>query len=554
MKREETPPDSEFQKSLHLSTGLAGMVLLLVIQQHIKTYGYVLSRSKSHSTDFLMWIYMCIIAAIWTSLIFLSGWIFDDEQPCVRKRCFRTQCPVLLPFWTTFWECCTRIAFAPWILNVACLWWAMSYMIYHFLRRLGIHQFAMIDPRDSGIDINPLHREFYSVGLRRSHSYVILIIGSITFFTVTGAFISDRFTLSTLSMAAFLIFYHGRPDEFFDAEVPHKSRLDDIRIPLLAHVDQCIVYILPTRQSKFDVRFTSRIDAEYEVLDSNRSMLEPLDLDLKEWSLESCRNAMRKTIRSHIRKIIPGHSADALNHLAKKLYNKEGPALQDNNMIHGENKSSDAIEAEYNARLALNSSLIGRDIVMALLHWESLIFEWRNKLEQPLRESTWLLRRPTYSTDIQPELIHSQVTLGSEGGLEGLKSACQQVYDILSPGGEWTLPQTSTPKKSVVFDQQCLASFKSLENYAETLWRKCWDTDPSTFGALYLWTTVWYLDMGNDQGIQSTPLLPKRNVPNDLTYTTNWRMRWRHTWHTAVVCQLVVIFPTILSSLFRFGG
>ncbi|KAH8890001.1 hypothetical protein GQ53DRAFT_186420 [Thozetella sp. PMI_491] len=91
----------------------------------------------------------------------------------------------------------------------------------------------------------------------------------------------------------------------------------------------------------------------------------------------------------------------------------------------------------------------------------------------------------------------------------------------------------------------------SVKDYAARLWDACWAECPSTFGALYLWTTVWYIDVGNI-GFHTTPLLPKGDPKNWLDdgpdYMTVWRIRWRHRWHTAILCQLVVLLPTMINS------
>src|SRR5204862_8263250 len=57
--------DTEFQKSIHLSTSLAGMILLLILQYHIREHGYKLSRSFIHSTDNLALISMGILSGLW---------------------------------------------------------------------------------------------------------------------------------------------------------------------------------------------------------------------------------------------------------------------------------------------------------------------------------------------------------------------------------------------------------------------------------------------------------------------------------------------------------
>ena len=95
-----------------------------------------------------------------------------------------------------------------------------------------------------------------------------------------------------------------------------------------------------------------------------------------------------------------------------------------------------------------------------------------------------------------------------------------------------------------------LKPFDSVKSYAEGLWEACWAECPSTFGALFLWTTVWYIDVGNI-GFHAQPLVPQGtslySISDGPDYMTVWRMQWRHRWHTAILCQLVVMLPTIIN-------
>lgn len=193
---------------------------------------------------------------------------------------------------------------------------------------------------------------------------------------------------------------------------------------------------------------------------------------------------------------------------------------------------------------------------MALLLWETLIFEHQHLLDDDLQSQIWKFRSCKYSGHLHPE-IHEKADGENNDGLVRLNNAAQRVYDILDPSSRWDLPTGELPSnfESVVFgkDELRKKNITTLEAYAGCLWTKCWQTDPRTFGALCLWTSVWYLDLGNGYRIVTTPLKPTNSFPLDLNYSTNWRMRWRHTWHTVMVCQLVVILPTVISSFFNFG-
>jgi hypothetical protein len=116
--------DTDFQKSVHLSTSLAGMILLLLLQFHIREHGYKLSRSFIHSTDDLAFIGMSIVSGGWLMLIFLSAYIWEDGglNPCREEP--------------GGYQCLARLAFVPWVLVGVFLWWAAYYLAHRLTRIL----------------------------------------------------------------------------------------------------------------------------------------------------------------------------------------------------------------------------------------------------------------------------------------------------------------------------------------------------------------------------------------------------------------------------------
>jgi hypothetical protein len=270
-------------------------------------------------------------------------------------------------------------------------------------------------------------------------------------------------------------------------------------------------------------------------------------------------------------------------------------------------------------------TLIGRDLVLALLLWEYLVFERRWQLQvdcEPMLTvpMVWRLRDSKYSgavfvdngTATQDENSPKPKAMGSSPGLAGFLEAVGEVYrivgvfdeegdediDVLKDGDTGDLEkgcsmrQESVPRKEdtdetkiayrgqektkallkslkidkllkttvVKFsnkesdgnsDEKSEVKFSSFEDYAGKLWDECWAECPSTFGALYLWTTVWYIDVGNI-GFHTTPLVPRGGtggwVDNGPDYATTWRIPWRGLWHATVRCQVVVLLPTLIGS------
>jgi hypothetical protein len=109
-------------------------------------------------------------------------------------------------------------------------------------------------------------------------------------------------------------------------------------------------------------------------------------------------------------------------------------------------------------------------------------------------------------------------------GGEGFKRAVLYVYKILEPPGleeskyesllypvEETDQSWPSPRVSAVTGIAAI----SMDYYVGQLWDHCWKVDPSTFGALYLWTAAWYIDLGNAYNIHIAPPQPS------VEYMTN---------------------------------
>ncbi|KAH8651336.1 hypothetical protein BX600DRAFT_528562 [Xylariales sp. PMI_506] len=256
-------------------------------------------------------------------------------------------------------------------------------------------------------------------------------------------------------------------------------------------------------------------------------------------------------------------------------------------------------------------TIIGRDVALSLLLWECLVFEWRWQLTEDIKkiaDNVWLLRTPKHTgvglTDTfaasgnipLPTALNKNRTKGSAPKLEGFLEAVSEVYRLIgqpqstdngsmgqrTSGNEGDLEMATSRQdeagkltvKNLIRRLEeariqgapilkCNSIIKTLnplvsvEDYAGELWEACWAEFPSTFGALYLWTTVWYIDNGN-VGFHTTPLIPQVNpedwICDGSNYMTAWRIRWRHRWHAAVWCQLLVLLPTMINGFLSMVG
>jgi hypothetical protein len=71
----------------------------------------------------------------------------------------------------------------------------------------------------------------------------------------------------------------------------------------------------------------------------------------------------------------------------------------------------------------------------------------------------------------------------------------------------------------------------TVGEYISRLWDICWATDPSTFGASSLFSTIWYMELGNSFGFRIAPIQPTSNE-GDLT---GWLIDWRHAWFSSLM-------------------
>jgi len=644
----DSEADSDFQKSIHLSVSLASMIVLLVLMSRVRNHGYTLSRSPVHSTDSEMFIAMGLISFVWTAFILFSSWVFEDEnsRPC-REDPHSA-------------KCAARLGFAPWILDGVFLWRFIHSLMHeiscsHHGKCASSYLKRLFRPRtDSGCSD-------YDLSLAKIQktwtswietTIVFAIIAAPISWTIYGAIKTELFTLGMLTIAALVILFHGLSAHGHYLTPPHRYYMDEIRVPLLTPVESGIVYVLPSRKYGFDAIYSPRLDAEQAILEKQRHLFEPMDIVRKEWSLDKCRAAVREVVMSRVRSVkgdgdmtralgwwlyYEGKNEEVLpiNCTARRYFGAQAPKkflgkilchpwmglFRHLILVFGRNipwsndwvKIVDRLDwtkfrlkSRRCKRREKRQSLIGRDVVLALLQWEYIVFERRWQLEDDIRHAVWRLREPKYTAaGAADQLVEGMKTMGSAGGMKGFQEAAGEVYRILGDldpdektenelgsfssstlensmleingvmeamkgtwkkrRGESIAFETKEIKWGLEGDFTIVKGWKKFRDfegpaeYAAALWDKCWDQCPSTFGALFLWTTVWYIDIGNSfEGFHSTPLIPAESTRGFFRDGSRdksvWRMSWRHTWHTAIICQLVVMLPTLISTVFAIIG
>lgn len=349
------------------------------------------------------------------------------------------------------------------------------------------------------------------------------------FWAAAGALETQFFVLGMLTVTYIVLFaiilLTSYENLDYDNKNTHLYAMDDIRVPLISTGDTGMAYVLPSltyswmayilppccdkwayHYSGFNPVLNYNLGFEQDLLDSKKQFFEPMDR--QEWSLRACTasvNVIVTTLMKHTE-----HDRRSIRNLASWLY---GHGAKPNVAL--------PMLPRTNGVLRPNYTLLGRDVVLALLLWEHLVFERRWQLDDQLRDHVWLLREQKYSgaglndspngNTAMDGITTAKGDPATSGSLNGFLEAVSQVYRILATAN--TDLSSRQPSEVInciryldsdnskiplpAFVVSTLNPVQSVQGYTEGLWKACWAEYPSTFRALYLWTTVWYIDMGN---------------------------------------------------------
>jgi len=470
-----------------------------------------------------MWYLLGFSAAIWTTFVFLSAYVYQDK-PCMTSD---------------KWACWGRLAYVPWILITVFLFWLGGLVYFAWTKKPQLGQSKRRGP------------DFVTHSL----AYFPIVVLAPVLLTTIGAFKDGQYTISLLNAAGVIIFLYG----VRESNVYRDSRLiynaDCIRIPLAADFDPGTVYILPSANYGFDAIFSRRIESEHLALDEFKKDLEqlnPTDNHGEPW-IRKCCSGMRSVIIKH-NKNVPQLRLDELNYLARWLCCMHQTQPQ-----------------PIRCRRIPGGNLINRELIMALLHCESLVHGMYWRLDPEVQEEIQKLRPGKYSEpekkwkesrrestvtflskassagagslgmsvdDKAKEPVVNVVEVKSQDGEEGFLAAAKRVYDIFGEEGfDLKTFTKDLPTKSIAVPHP-------IDNYVGKLWDKCYAVDPSTFGALYLWASVWEMDMGYSNGYHIAPF----ESDTRHYYLSSWLISWRGIWFMSILSQGLTMLPTILSS------
>ncbi|KAI0454235.1 hypothetical protein F5B21DRAFT_245692 [Xylaria acuta] len=322
--------------------------------------------------------------------------------------------------------------------------------------------------------------------------------------------------------ALVIFFFDGVPRHPYN-DTTHSYSDEVLRIVLPTSHHEGTVYQLPSSNGGFDAIWSPKIANEHLEAD-NEIMVLFQHMRSGRWMPSEPLERLRKTMARFRQRVIlsPAHA----QLLADWIY-------VDKARLKGKARSISCARAP-------GVHLIGRDLMYALCHAEYLVFVSQKALDEETRSKLGQLRLGSRTgASVEKGLDH---TIGYLPGLEGYREAATYVYSVFDIPVEEEALNFSHPPPS--FSVALGKSPVSIDEYASELWELSKEHCESTFTALYFFTTVWFMELGNVDGFHIFPLRC-RNTDGDLV---SQEMMWRQIWYSSCVAQVVTVSPILFGA------
>ena len=317
------------------------------------------------------------------------------------------------------------------------------------------------------------------------------------------------------------------------AAAPHRYADDALRIALPTTHSEGTMYVLPGPDRGFDAVWSPKLQAEHAEADAQIMALFSR-MRAGRWSPHEPLERLRTTMaRYQDRARITTAQAERL---AAWIY------LDDESGGGGPPSALRRIEC----LRAPGVHLVGRDLVFALCHAEYLVFMAAGRLRPATAAKFATLRLARRSGAGAGGAAVETVGYGRPG-LDGYRAAVEHLYAMFGQ---------PVDKSAVAFDGTPPPAFSaalgrapaSVDDYAGALWDLSTEHSESTFSALYFFTTVWTVEVGNVNGFHLFPLRARDRDGDVVTQL----VAWRQAWWAACLSQLVAVSP-MLFGLFVAG-
>ncbi|KAJ2906358.1 hypothetical protein MKZ38_002074 [Zalerion maritima] len=364
-----------------------------------------------------------------------------------------------------------------------------------------------------------LHPTFYRIFL--------LTITLVVSVPASCAIATGQAATGILNLAGLAVFIlDGVPKHtYFSPSVAHRYCEDTLRIVLPTTHHEGTTYVLPSRNRGMDATWSSKIAAEHAEADGEIMVLFS-KMRAQEWEPSEVLKRLRSTMAAY-RERVASLSVGQAERLARWIY------------ADGGDMRTRAIEC---AR-APGVHLIGRDLMFALCIAEYLVFISQGRLSRGIREQIGKLRLMRRSGAGDGEGQEDRAgTIGYLPGIEGYKEAVEHVYSIFDIPVERAAVEFTVQPPAHSFALKKAPA--GIEEYVGDLWDLATHHSESTFSALYFFTTVWFMEMGNVNGFHIFPL----RVSSRDGDVQSRMVIWRQAWFAACVGQLLSV------SWIGFGG
>ena len=470
------------QQGLHQAAALGAMTLLLTAHRAVMNTGFTFSRTQI-STDVTILGAIVSIVTLWTALVTISGFILD--QPCLRD----------------VEQCLARLSYAPWMLQIMSGFWLFALWDGH----RGLEKsrtwtlWCSRGPFDWRLCLHPWFR-WLMLGV------MFAIISATSY----GALREQVYTVGILNMAGLVLFAVGAGGSNKYVLAPHRYAGNMIRIILGTAHSEGSVYVLPSKEHGFDAVWSPKITSEHAVADE---FIMPLFQTLRsgDYPPNEVLSRLREALPPFMRSV--AITPTQLTHLAMWLY-KDPQCPSEMRKIKCDR--------------APKTHLIGRDLMYALCHAEYLLFMHRGQLPTPLQNQVGILRSESKSG---AGGFGTSTTIGFQGGKAGYQEAVQWVYDIFDlPAEESALNPQATPPSTT---RVAAGGPATIDDYITALWDFSIANGESTVSALYIFTTLWFIELGNVAGFHIFPLRTV-NKKGDMV---PFHVVWRQGWYDCIISQ-----------------
>ncbi|KAM7193064.1 hypothetical protein V8F20_008580 [Naviculisporaceae sp. PSN 640] len=333
--------------------------------------------------------------------------------------------------------------------------------------------------------------------------------------------------LSLLGLVIFVQGINGSPRNPY-TKSSHWYTDSSLRIALPTSHHEGTMYILPGPSTGIDAVWSPKIRAEHTEADAEiMTLFSHMRAD--RWVMSEPLQRLRTTLAAYQARVhISGEHAERL---AAWIYVDKD---------HAEFSSLRRIEC----LRAPGVHLIGRDLMFALCHAEYLVFMAVGRLRPETVAKLGklrLIRRSGAGGSADQETVGY-----GRPGLEGYREAVEHVYSMFGlpvdrAAVEFGDSEILPPKSSFALSASGASPAKTIEEYAGQLWDLSTKHSESTFSALYFFTTVWAMEVGNVGGFHMFPLRVRNRDGDAITHL----VLWRQAWWAACLAQLVTVSPTI---------